>query len=111
MSAQETELIQQLYRGPRPARELCDALGISQATFSRLLAKMKTRIKPLGKGKSTVYVGLREVRAIGRRIPIFLVSSEGKCKTLGDLSAFYPQGYALTKSGIQTGAPEIYKGI
>jgi len=104
----ESELLRQLYQGPRSAKELGDILNISQASFSRLAEKVK-QVKSVGKGRATRYIALRNIRGIGYRFPVFEVSQEGECTLAGELSAFQTQGFALEK--INDGTPEIYRGL
>jgi hypothetical protein len=103
-----SDILQQLARGPRSAKEVCNALQISQATFSRLISKMKSQVKILGKGRATLYVALREVRRLTCKIPVFQISEQGACNTIGELIAIQPEGYIFIQK--KKSAYEIFRG-
>ncbi len=81
-------------RGASSAKELCESLGISQATFSRQAKNLSKEIIILGQGKSTRYALRREARGLGRNIPVCRVSSKGEVEAAGSLIPLQPRGYA-----------------
>ncbi|VFS35490.1 DNA-binding transcriptional regulator [Escherichia coli] len=66
-----SELTDLLLQGPRSAPELRQRLAISQATFSRLVAR-EDRVIRFGKARATRYALLRPYRGI-ERIPVWRV--------------------------------------
>ena len=51
----ETRLLALLARGPLAARDLCALLGVSQATFSRIIGRAGDSVIRIGGGRSTRY--------------------------------------------------------
>ncbi len=82
-----------LLQGPRGAPELRQHLGISQATFSRLVATQQQVIK-FGKARATRYALLRPVRGISV-FPFWQVNAEGRAIKGGEIYPTWPQGSCL----------------
>lgn len=82
-----------LLQGPRSAPELRQRLAISQATFSRLVAR-ENRVIRFGKARATRYVLLRPYRGI-ERIPVWRVDDAGKAHKFADIRLCWPQGSCL----------------
>ncbi|EMH5181322.1 type II toxin-antitoxin system HipA family toxin YjjJ [Serratia marcescens] len=80
---------QALRHGPATARQLTEALGISQPTLSRRIRELADAVLILGKGKATCYV-LR--RGIGgeRQFPLYRVDERGKAHLFATLCPLYP---------------------
>ncbi|MBH3286179.1 type II toxin-antitoxin system HipA family toxin YjjJ [Serratia marcescens] len=80
---------QVLRHGPATARQLAEALGISQPTLSRRLRELAGAVLILGKGKATRYA-LR--RGIGgeRQFPLYRVDERGKAHLFATLCPLYP---------------------
>ncbi|AUY13325.1 MULTISPECIES: type II toxin-antitoxin system HipA family toxin YjjJ [Serratia] len=80
---------QVLRHGPATARQLTEALGISQPTLSRRIRELAGAVLILGKGKATRYV-LR--RGIGgeRQFPLYRIDERGKAHLFATLCPLYP---------------------
>ena len=88
-----SELTDLLLQGPRSAPELRQRLAISQATFSRLVAR-EDRVIRFGKARATRYALLRPYRGI-ERIPVWRVDDTGKAHKFADIRLCWPQGSCL----------------
>ena len=88
-----SELTDLLLQGPRSAPELRQRLAISQATFSRLVAR-EDRVIRFGKARATRYALLRPYRGI-ERIPVWRVDDAGKAHKFADIRLCWPQGSCL----------------
>ena len=82
-----------LLQGPRSAPELCQHLGISQATFSRLVAA-QPRVIQFGKARATRYALQRPVRGISV-FPFWRVNEQGRAIKGGEIYPAWPQGSCL----------------
>src|SRR5262249_47472080 len=81
--------------GPLFAKEICRQLGISQPTFSRLLARLKKQVLQAGKGRSTRYV-LKGFLTDGRaEVPVYAIDEKGNTKRTATLHGIQPRGYYL----------------
>lgn len=65
-------------RGAVPAGELRQALNVSAATLSRLVATEQGEVLSLGRGRATHYALPRSVGELAARIPIYRVSPAGQ---------------------------------
>jgi hypothetical protein len=83
-----------LLSGPRTARELALALGVSQPTVSRRLAEQGERVLAIGQARARRYAWRRPVRDMGWEWPVYRVDGEGGVSLAGRLHAIYPAGYA-----------------
>ncbi|EFN5084610.1 type II toxin-antitoxin system HipA family toxin YjjJ [Escherichia coli] len=92
-----SELTDLLLQGPRSAPELRQRLAISQATFSRLVAR-EDRVIRFGKARATRYALLRPYRGI-ERIPVWRVDDAGKAHKFADIQLCWPQGSCLVTGG------------
>lgn len=100
-----------LLLGPRKGEDLRNELGgISQPEFSRLVHANPGRLEILGQRKAAIYVATRSIRDLGARIPLFRVTQEGQCESLGDLVSFYPKGFAFVRQP-NSQAPKLFEGI
>ena len=89
------------------ARELCQALGISQATLSRILRSASNDVVAVGRGRSTRYAVLRTISGVPRDIPMFDIDEKGVAQRTGTLNALY--GGAVWVQRNESG--ELYEGI
>ena len=71
-------------RVARPA-ELQAALGISQATLSRLVARANTDVLRMGRGRATQYARRRVIHGLESPLPVFRVSASGAVEDSGVL--------------------------
>ncbi len=65
-------------RSAVPARELREALEISPATLSRLVAAEQGTVLTLGRGRATRYALPRPVSGLAARIPVYRVGADGR---------------------------------
>lgn len=79
-------------RGPSSARELGDALGISQPTVSRALNDAGSRVVQIGRARRTRYAALRDVRGLGTTWPLFRIDAQGRPHDFGTLTSLYGAG-------------------
>ncbi len=82
-----------LLQGPRAASELRQHLGISQATFSRLVSAQEHVIQ-FGKARATRYALLRPVRGMSV-FPFWRVNEQGRAIKGGEIYPTWPQGSCL----------------
>lgn len=88
-----TTLSDLLLQGPRAAPELRQHLGISQATFSRLVSAHE-RVIQFGKARATRYALLRPVRGMSV-FPFWRVNEQGRAIKGGEIYPTWPQGSCL----------------
>lgn len=95
--ATEQDLLAELERSPgSTAAALISALRIgSQATFSRLVTGAGDRVVAIGKARARRYAASREIRGIGRSIPVFRVAAAGTVARVAALRPCAPGGYLL----------------
>ena len=82
-----------LQRGPQPAGELKNRLGVSQPTLSRLLARERAGIATLGKGRATQYALYRRIRDLAPDLPVYRVSKSGEIDRIGTLLTIAPERF------------------
>ncbi len=82
-----------LRTGPAPSSALCESLGVSQPTFSRLVAQTPD-VSRFGRGRATRYFSRRSLVGVGDRVPLYEVLAEGS-RALGVLHAARPGGFVL----------------
>jgi len=79
-------LLSELARlGDASAKQLASALGVSQATSSRLLAKAGTRVCRIGRARATRYALSRSISGLGFRLPVRRVDQRGQIQSFGTL--------------------------
>lgn len=82
--------------GALTAKELGDALSVSQPTVSRSIARMGRRLLRLGRGRSTRYAMLREIAPHGGTSwPLYVLNPQGKPERVGVLHALQNRQWAL----------------
>ena len=102
------ELIRTLRaRGIATARELCQDLGISQATFSRAIRDSANEILTLGRGRATRYAIPRLIPGVPREIPIFEVNDQGVAQRTGTLNPLHGGAFWVERSG----RGEVHEGM
>lgn len=80
-------------RGPAPASELARSLGVSQPTFSRLAREHAVELLVVGKARATRYALRREIRDVGRVVPVYEILEDGGSREALRLHAVAPQGF------------------
>lgn len=83
-------------RGPLSARDLGEALGVSQPTISRLLDTSGAEVTRFGRARRTRYAARRDVRGLGHEWPLFRVDAQGRPHEFGLLAALHGGGCLLT---------------
>lgn len=79
-----------LRRGVTNAAEACRFLGISQPTFSRILARYKNDFFSVGRASKTQYALRRDIPSVGRRVVIHRISEKGQMSKVGTLHGVEP---------------------
>lgn len=79
-----------LSQGPLAAAELRRRLGISQPSLSRLLARERSAVAILGRGRASRYGWYRRVRELDAEIPVHRVSRGGTAERIGTLLTLAP---------------------
>jgi len=73
-------------KGLVSSQELQDATGKSQATVSRLLDELSSRVLVLGKARATRYGLPKSIRGYGAQHPVWWTDVEGRVQQIGTLS-------------------------
>lgn len=96
-----------LLHGPQTANSLRQRLGVSQATFSRLVNTESDVIKA-GAARATQYALIRPVGQI-RQFPLWQIDDAGQAWRFGDLYPIWPQGSCLVI--LNNGTAQWFNGI
>ena len=80
-------------KGPSAAPELARELGVSQPTFSRLIASMGSRVVRIGRARATRYALTREIARAGCRWPLYRLDADGASHRLGVLTALHGDAF------------------
>ena len=104
-------LVAELRRTPLAgAASLIQALGLgSQPTFSRLVAKAGDRVVAIGSARARRYAAARDVRDLGRAVPLFRVDEAGRLGRIASLHPIEPAGVVI--DGERAGAFEGLPGF
>ena len=86
-----------LSRGPAPARQLVQALGISQPTLSRALAGMGDEVVRVGAARSIHYALRDTVRGVDA-LPVYRVTAQGQIQPLGELLPVRSEGFVMRQT-------------
>lgn len=89
-------------RGAVPAAELRNALGISPATLSRLVAARAGTVVRLGRGRGSCYALTRRLGGLPARLPVFQLDSRGRAAPAGEL-VLLEDGGTWVQAGVQPG--------
>ena len=96
-----------LLQGPRSAPELRQALGISQATFSRLVSA-HDEVVQFGKARATRYALIRPIRGVAS-FPLWQVSTLGSASQFGVIYPCWPRGSCLV--ALASGEWQWFEGL
>lgn len=96
-----------LLHGPQPANLLRQSLGVSQATFSRLVNTHEHIIK-FGRARATRYALIRPIRGI-RRFPLWQIDNAGQAWDFGVLYPAWPYGSCLVV--LKNGQTQWFDGL
>lgn len=86
---------QLMARGTLSAGEALEVLSVSQATYSRLIEKMKPSLLIFGKARKTRYALRRTIPAIGAHTALYGITENGRPLHLGNLHFVEPRGFFL----------------
>ncbi|MFP5306069.1 MAG: type II toxin-antitoxin system HipA family toxin YjjJ [Gammaproteobacteria bacterium] len=101
-------IVEILARGPAARRELQAAIGSSQPTLARLLARLGGRLVRMGRARATRYALLRPIREL-REIPVHRVDTEGRIRLIGRIHPVQPEGLWFEDLERDTGA--LFPGL
>jgi hypothetical protein len=93
-------------QGSAGAVELRARLGISQPTFSRLVAKMGEQLLVAGRASATRYAVRRTAQDLAQQLTIYEVGEDGRGHRLGHLHSILPEGYY-----VESASPELASGF
>jgi hypothetical protein len=82
-------------RGALSARDLVPELGITQATLSRLLTSVGSRVVRVGRARATRYALAHEIARAGSRWPLYRIDANGRPQTIGELRALQRDEFHL----------------
>ncbi|MES2641875.1 MAG: type II toxin-antitoxin system HipA family toxin YjjJ [Myxococcota bacterium] len=97
--------------GPAEARVLVAELGVSQPTFSRLVAAHRDDLVTTGRTRSTRYAARRRIEGLPSVVPLYEVLGEGPARTrlLARLHPVEPAGFLVESdtplAGFYPGVP------
>lgn len=94
--------------GPLKAKNLCEILKISQATFSRLITQGS--LLRIGRGPQTLYACHRQGGWGNPEVPIFLIDEQGRLAQVATLHPISPQGFYL-ESHTETLSTRVYEHL
>ena len=86
-----------LARGPIGARQLVEALGISQPTLSRAMLELGNEVVRIGAARSIQYALRDEVRGLSD-VEIYRVDLEARVHHLGTLTPVRPDGFVMREA-------------
>ena len=95
-------------RGIATARQLMEALGISQPTLSRLVARRRDELVVFGRARSVRYAARDARSEFASGLPIFRVRADGRVETLGTLIPLSNGQTALLCEGSE---PLLFAGL
>lgn len=96
--------------GPSTAKEICEQIGISQPTFSRLVSQTKVPILRVGQGRRTRYALTRAGLWGKPEIPVYSIDAKGTIVLSAALRGVLPRGFYL-ESNTETIASRFYEGF
>lgn len=85
-----------LSRGPLPARQLAEKIGISQPTVSRALAELGDEVVRIGAARS-IHYALRDTMRGLPDIPVYRIDAAGRVHRLGVLVPVRLQGFVTRR--------------
>lgn len=95
------DLLETLLRrdGALPATTIAAALGVSQPTVSRLLARAGERIVRIGRARAARYALAREIARLGSHWPLFRIDADARSARIGELHALHGDGFFFQPDG------------
>ncbi len=77
------------------SREVCQRLGISQPTFSRLVRRLGDRVLRVGRARATRYALRRTIDGVPSPIPVIEVRPDGGTRRLVELQPIGTRGFYI----------------
>ena len=106
-----TTLFDRLAQGPATAAELMALLGCSQATLSRRLQALRSRVLPMGSARARRYGLLQGVRDLPAQVPVYRIDSSGEARLLGTLSQLAGGAFWFESATGDTAATRLYPDL
>ncbi|MBK6726065.1 MAG: type II toxin-antitoxin system HipA family toxin YjjJ [Xanthomonadales bacterium] len=88
---------------PVPAATLQSALGVSQATLSRMVREAGDGVVRIGKARATRYAATHSLGRVGRNWPLYRLDPMGRPHPLGRLHALARGDWWLSAEGARLG--------
>jgi len=82
-----------LFSGARTGAQLCELLGVSQPTLSRMLRRARGEIATLGRGRATRYALYRSIRELPPELPVHRISADGAIERIATLATIAPSRF------------------
>lgn len=103
MPSKEQTLMLYLQRhGASSSADLQSALGVSQATVSRVLAALSDQVLTLGKGRASRYALAQAIGAAAPEQSLWRVDEQGQVHQLGVLSFLFKDQMHVAAEGVST---------
>lgn len=104
-------ILQRLATGPATAAELCALTGLSQPSMARLLAKLRSRVLPMGQARARRYGLLRQIRDLPAEVPLYRITALGQSQHLGWISALAGGGFWFNATADSTTDAHFYPDL
>ncbi len=95
--------------GPAAARSLCQTLGISQSSFSRLAQSLGDELLRVGRARSTRYVRPRRIEGVTSPIPVYEIRPKGEAQKTCMLYPVMPAGFWV--ENLKEGRGSFHEGL
>lgn len=89
----EIRVLEKLATGTKTAKQLANALDVSQPSISRAIGKLGGKVLVLGKGRATQYARPRILRGTTSTFPVFRVDRVGDAHLIGKLHTLMANQY------------------
>lgn len=98
------DLRKHLCDGVSSAGEARKYLGVSQPTFSRVVARLTDELLIVGRAGRTRYALRRTIPDVGSQCPVYRIDEQGKTSKFGTLHALHPRGFYYESSDAAGGS-------
>lgn len=105
------DLRKHLLNGVSSAGEACKYLGISQPTFSRIVARLPDEFLTAGRARMTRYALRRTIPEVGSHVAVHRIDEHGKTSRLGTLHAAHPRGFFFESSIGAGGGGDFFEDL
>lgn len=100
-----------LINGPTSAVNACRYLGISQSTFSRILARFPHEIFVVGRASKTRYALKRTIPEVGQSFVIYRINEDGKTERVGNLHGISPNGFYYASDNTANNCSRFFEDL